>query len=276
MTMTAMKDSHRMFIQSFMSKGILNATDVRSLYRKCCEQYNDIANSQEDERKRLQEFVMLINNNIRQFEMEIKKGVSETDGSSFYGMVNTTETSITLLASRYTKDELEFFKKLVELIVDSDTGTVGSIDAVNIADSINRMSKNDAEELLEKFQHDKWIEKTGDTGRYYLATRAVIELEQYIFDMYPALALRCNMCKKLCLQGDSCTQCNTKLHFHCGMKYFHGQQELKCPNADCRAPWTNGVERYNRNKPTDRGPRDTDQTAQPETSTQSRKRKANS
>ena len=45
----------------------------------------------------------------------------------------------------------------VELIVDSDTGTLGSIDAVNIADSINRMSKKDAEDLLEKFQHDKWI-----------------------------------------------------------------------------------------------------------------------
>ena len=31
----------------------------------------------------------------------------------FRWQVNTTETSITLLASRYTKDELEFFKKLV-------------------------------------------------------------------------------------------------------------------------------------------------------------------
>ena len=42
---------------------------------------------QDDERRHLQEFVMLINNNIRQFEMEIKKGVSETDGSSCYGLV---------------------------------------------------------------------------------------------------------------------------------------------------------------------------------------------
>ena len=42
---------------------------------------------QDDERRHLQEFVMLINNNIRQFEMEIKKGVSEADGSSCYGLV---------------------------------------------------------------------------------------------------------------------------------------------------------------------------------------------
>ena len=38
--MTAIQDSHRMFIQSFMSRGILNAQDVRSLFRKCCEQCN--------------------------------------------------------------------------------------------------------------------------------------------------------------------------------------------------------------------------------------------
>ena len=43
--------------------------------------------------------------------------------------------------------------------MDSEDGTLGSISAVNIADSINRMSKNDAEELLDKFQQDKWIDK---------------------------------------------------------------------------------------------------------------------
>ena len=36
-------------------------------------------------------------------------------------------------------------------------GTLGSIDAVNIADSITRMSKKDAEDLLDKFENDKWI-----------------------------------------------------------------------------------------------------------------------
>ena len=37
--------------------------------------------------------------------------------------------------------------------MDSEDGTLGSISAVNIADSINRMSKNDAEELLDKCNH---------------------------------------------------------------------------------------------------------------------------
>lgn len=263
-----------MFIQSFMSRGLLNAQDVRALYKKCCEQCNDIPNSQEDERTRLQHFVMLINNNIRPFEMEIKKGVSEVDGASFYGLVNTTETSITLLASRYSKDELEFFKKLVELIVNSDTGSLGSIDAVNIADSINRMSKKDAEDLLDKFENDKWIGQ--DTGRYYLATRGVLELEQYILDMYPGSAVKCEMCKKVCVQGDSCTSCGTKLHFHCGTRYFKGQQDIKCPNSECRAPWTQGLARYNRTSTAIASTSDANQVTQQETTAQTRKRKANS
>ena len=39
-----------------------------------------------------------------------------------------------------------------------------------------------------------------DTGRYYLATRGVLELEQYILDMYPGSAVKCEMCKKVCVQ----------------------------------------------------------------------------
>ena len=42
--------------------------------------------------------------------------------------------------------------------------------------------------------------KFQDTGRYYLATRGVLELEQYILDMYQGSAVKCEMCKKVCVQ----------------------------------------------------------------------------
>lgn len=48
----------------------------------------------------------------------------------------------------------------VEDIVQSPTGTVGSIAAIDIADNLyKKMSKNDAERLVEKLEKDKWIGK---------------------------------------------------------------------------------------------------------------------
>lgn len=37
-----MRDSHRMFLQGFMSHGILIARDVRKLYKTSCARFNGI------------------------------------------------------------------------------------------------------------------------------------------------------------------------------------------------------------------------------------------
>ena len=35
----AMRQSHQMFLQTFMSRGILDAKEVKQMYKLCCEQY---------------------------------------------------------------------------------------------------------------------------------------------------------------------------------------------------------------------------------------------
>lgn len=37
--MTQMNDGHRLFLQSFMSRGILNAKEVKQLFKICCLKY---------------------------------------------------------------------------------------------------------------------------------------------------------------------------------------------------------------------------------------------
>lgn len=48
------------------------------------DQYSD---REDDQKVQLLEFVRTINRNIQPFHMEIKKGVSEEDGKSFYCLV---------------------------------------------------------------------------------------------------------------------------------------------------------------------------------------------
>lgn len=61
------------------------------------------AEKEEDQKAHLLEFVRTINRNIQPFHMEIKKGVSEEEGKSFYCLV-----SIGILIQKiYTK--LKFF-----------------------------------------------------------------------------------------------------------------------------------------------------------------------
>ena len=52
------------------------------------------------------------------------------------------------------------FNLQVSQIVQSDSGSIGSMAAVNIVDSLTKkMSKSDAEYLLDKLIRDKWIGK---------------------------------------------------------------------------------------------------------------------
>lgn len=263
-----MRDSHRLFLQSFMSRGILDAKEVRQLYRTCCLKYNDQYSDREDDQKvQLLEFVRTINRNIQPFHMEIKKGVSEEDGKSFYCLVCTSDTSITKLASDYSQAEMELFKILIESIVDSDYGEIGSTAAINSVDKLSKtskkMSKQDAQNLLERLEAQKWIKIY--KGKVTLATRALIELEQYILEVYSDITETCNVCKRLCVKGQSCDSCNTKLHLHCAVRFFQNKENPRCPNGECGVIWPHEIPN-----------RTTDVDLPSSTQEESRKRKARS
>ncbi|XP_071119039.1 non-structural maintenance of chromosomes element 1 homolog [Haliotis cracherodii] len=242
-----MNDCHRMFLQKFMSQSLLNAKEVKQLFKQCCDKYSvSISEDDPDAKKRLFEFVRIINANIHQFHMEIKKAISEDDGSNHYGLVNISRTDITKMASDYNQNELEFFKKLVELVVESDDGTVGSIETLNLTEKLEKkISKNDAQDLLDRMSRDQWIAQKA--GRVSLHTRAVLELEQYIKEYFVEAVKMCNMCNKLCLKGQTCEECGIKIHFHCAVRYFSHREAQKCPSRECGAAWTHDIPKRDMN-----------------------------
>ena len=52
-------------------------------------------------------------------------------GTNYYALVNQTEHPLNKLSPHYTPVQLELFKRIVEEVVTSETGTVTSIQVLN-------------------------------------------------------------------------------------------------------------------------------------------------
>ncbi|XP_073504200.1 non-structural maintenance of chromosomes element 1 homolog isoform X1 [Phyllobates terribilis] len=223
----AMSESHQRFLQVLMSHGIMEAAAVRTLHRHCCEVHK--AHYMHD---KLDDFVAVINKHLQPLFMQIKKGTDENDGKRYFSLVNVAENEVTKMAMDYTENELELFRKAMDLIIDSDNGFASSTNILNLADQLQckKMKKKEVEQLLQNFVQEKWlIEKDGE---YSLHTRGIMEMEHYIQSTYQDIVKTCNICHNIAIQGQLCDNCGIKIHLTCVGKYFRGHERPRCPQCD--------------------------------------------
>ncbi|XP_062443842.1 non-structural maintenance of chromosomes element 1 homolog isoform X2 [Rhea pennata] len=190
-----MTDSHRRFLQILMSHGIMEGSEARKLHRHCCEIHKVYY-----AHDKLDDFINTINVHLQPLFMQIRKGMSEDDGRVRYALVNLAETEITKMASDYTENELELFRKTMDLIILSENGFASSTEILNFADQLKtkKMKKKEAEQVLKLFVEDKWLSEKN--GEYTLHTRCIMEMEQYILSNYQGVARKCNICHSLAIQ----------------------------------------------------------------------------
>ncbi|RXN16096.1 non-structural maintenance of chromosomes element 1-like protein [Labeo rohita] len=164
-----MGDSHKRFLQTMMSNGIISASQAIALHRHCCETHG--AHYVAD---RLDEFINIINAQLQSLFMQIRKGMSEEDGLEYYA--------------------------LMDLIVDSESGSASSTDILNCADSLltKKLKKKETELVLNKFVQDKWLNEKD--GEYTLSVRCIVEMEQYMRTIYQDLIKVCHVCHNIALQ----------------------------------------------------------------------------
>ncbi|XP_041086143.1 non-structural maintenance of chromosomes element 1 homolog isoform X2 [Polyodon spathula] len=238
-----MTDSHRRFLQTMMCNGIVDGSKAKTLHRLCCETHK-VSYAPD----KLDEFVNIINTHLQPMFMQIRKGMSEEDGQRYYALVNLADTEITRMASDYSDNELELFRKAMDLIVESENGVACSTDILNLADKLQskKMKKKEAELVLQRLVVDKWLcEKNGD---YTLSTRCIMEMEQYIRNMYQDLVKLCNICHNVAIQSQMCENpsCGIKMHVPCVARYFRGRTEPHCPA--CNEFWPHEIPVINRSQ----------------------------
>ncbi|NXI65937.1 NSE1 protein, partial [Anseranas semipalmata] len=222
-----MSDAHRRFLQVLMSHGIMEGSEARKLHRRCCE-----INKVHYAHDKLDDFITTINIQLQPLFMQIRKGMSEGDGRAHYALVNLAETEITKMASDYAENELELFRKTMDLIILSENGFASSTDILNLADQLKtkKMKKKEAEQVLKIFVEDKWLSERN--GEYTLHTRCIMEMEQYILSTYQDTARKCNICHSLAIQSQVCETCGIGMHLPCVGKYFKAQTEPRCPHCN--------------------------------------------
>ncbi|XP_036681065.1 non-structural maintenance of chromosomes element 1 homolog isoform X1 [Balaenoptera musculus] len=189
--------------------------------------------------EKLEDFINNINSVLESLYIEIKKGVTEDDGRPIYALVNLATTSISKMASDFAENELDLFRKALELIIDSETGFASSTNILNLVDQLKgkKMRKKEAEHVLQKFVQNKWlIEKEGE---FTLHGRAILEMEQYIRETYPDAVKVCTICHSLLIQGQSCETCGIRMHLPCVAKYFQSNSEPRCPH--CNDYWPHEI-----------------------------------
>ncbi|XP_036316213.1 non-structural maintenance of chromosomes element 1 homolog [Pipistrellus kuhlii] len=229
-----MTDVHRRFLQLLMTHGVLEEWEVKRLQKHCYKVHDSNAPVE-----KLEDFIHNINSVLESLYIEIKKGVSEDDGRPIYALVNLATTAVSKMASDFAENELDLFRKALELIIDSETGFASSTNILNVVDQLKgkKMRKKEAEQVLQKFVQNKWlIEKEGE---FTLHTRAILEMEQHIRETYPDAVKICNICHGLLIQGQSCETCGIRMHLPCVAKYFQSNSEPRCPN--CNDYWPHEI-----------------------------------
>uniref|UniRef100_A0A8C9K595 Non-structural maintenance of chromosomes element 1 homolog n=1 Tax=Panthera tigris altaica TaxID=74533 RepID=A0A8C9K595_PANTA len=149
-----MTDVHRRFLQLLMTHGVLEERGVRRLQKHCYRVHGRTAAVEE-----LEDFINNINSVLESLYIEIKKGATEDDGRPVYALVNLATTPVSKMASDFAENELDLFRKALELIIDSETGFASSTNILNLVDQLKgkKMRKKEAEQVLQKFVQNKWL-----------------------------------------------------------------------------------------------------------------------
>lgn len=239
-----LSDAQQYFLQIMLNKGVIDQNSFKNIFCGVLNKF-EIPFNETQLKHFYVSFLREINDAIKNFSMEIRSGVCEITGMSFYCLIRQSDSSgIGKMSSLYSPVELKLFKKILALIIESDEGYVDFNYILNqiVEDNetlsqTNKLPTNKEIRLsIEKFIQDNWlIEVFNKPNMITLHGRAMIELSQYMTEVFDNEVLnKCSLCKSLLLNGVSCNSCSIKLHRHCSRKFFEKQKT--CPN--CKKEFT--------------------------------------
>jgi len=206
-------DAHRHFLQALMSRHVLLKTEARQLFLQACKRIN-LEPDLDKFKDEMKAFLLTINAELQPLGLEISHGRTESDGSTFYTLLNRRGGAETLACAAYDELQLQLLQQVIQEIVTSTRGDISSSTALNLVDKLpKKVSRAAAQAMLTQLEADRWLELTA--GRVALHTRCILELAPYLRQHYADHVRLCGLCNMLCVRGVNCEECEARYHLHC-------------------------------------------------------------
>jgi len=246
-------DCHRLFLQTLMTEGILNASQVRRVIEysdRACGSSIDI-----NDKNTLKYFIQTIDNKIKPLDMKIKMWIDE-DGkrkerNTNYVLVSTRARSTTdfpMLTSKavdFKEKEIEYLKLMVDRILTSEHKELCLTRALNMTSQLKpgkQMSMKEGETTIKAFIAKKWLKLCEKKENIRLSVRFLAEMETYLLDLHrqaqseefeddedhPGRGVAiCASCGRLVVRSVDCKNCKIAFHLFCAAKFADTQDSSR-------------------------------------------------
>ncbi|KAF2761316.1 hypothetical protein EJ05DRAFT_524638 [Pseudovirgaria hyperparasitica] len=268
--MSQYDDTHRAFLQAFMSRGTLTYTEAQPILAAILTAANPSRPTlpADIDRPTFYAHLGTLNTHLHPFDLEIRNARSQHTRSMLYALVNTASDPLTQLATTRSPDELAFVKRCLDAMFETYNTRSREVLAVSRVQGLNLargrggggrgslgatqatqgsagagLTMGQAERVLDEMVSEGWFEES-EAGFVSLGTRALVELRGWLVDTYNEVlegdgdegggegVVR--------VRGQRCANydCGARLHDGCTQRYFERQSTRKCPS--CGAEWTGG------------------------------------
>lgn len=181
----AMTETHRHLLQFLMAHRFQSEDDLRDKLEnyKLEHQYGLLVENMRSQNtnvhydKTLEEFIGTINRALSLLHFKIVKTKHPKTRKILYTIINELDDEISKLSTRFSPDELTFFKTLIEALADEQ-------DISKLTANSNRpktLSMEAADIALDAFIEEGWLEEIN--GKLALGIRSITDLETVISEL---------------------------------------------------------------------------------------------
>jgi len=222
-----MEDQHRVFLQGLMCKGVLNKKEVDQLFEKSLKVCSlEVPEKRKEMNDLLVKTIHVINDNLGEVGLVVRKGVDEDSGESYFMLVNTSGRQAgpelgAGVQAQWSREELEYLRLVATEILQSQEKSVSSRLALNLTDQVGgqgrgkRLSMEGAEAAINRLIEAKWL-KVLHNGSLGLDVRFLGEMESWMVEVVPDGVAKCQICRKIVVRGIYChCQDNQACHRYC-------------------------------------------------------------
>ena len=137
-----LSDSQQYFLQLMLNKAVIDELNFKNTFCQVMKKFN-IAYNEATIKDQYAKFLKEINDVIKTFSLEIRKGVDELTGVTFFCLVRQSDAGgIGNLSSLYNPVELNIYKRILSLIIESDDGYVDYNTLINQASFFFYLSRS--------------------------------------------------------------------------------------------------------------------------------------